>query len=91
MVRNTSYPVKNVKIMPKLREKEAPHNPNRHKAFQEGTNPAQMTAFEKSLVAKEAKEREDARRNYEIGIQGRDGGCWPRQQFEDDTDYIQAK
>lgn len=47
----------------------------RHKKFQLGTNPMEMTPFEKSRAMEEKREREDARKNYVEGIQGRDGGC----------------
>lgn len=57
---------------------------NRHNGFQLGTNPMEMTKFEKELVRKEKEERRVARDKYVAGIQGRDGGCFPRQQFENE-------
>lgn len=57
---------------------------NRHNAFQLGTNPMEMTAFEKGLVHKEKEERRLNRDKYIAGIQGRDGGCFPRQQFQNE-------
>lgn len=46
----------------------------RHKEFQLGTNPMEMTEFEKELCIKEMAERKAAREKYIKGIQGRDGG-----------------
>ena len=48
---------------------------SRHEKFQFGTNPMEMSSFEKSLAKKEALEREKARIKYVLGTQGRDGGC----------------
>lgn len=46
-----------------------------HKPFQFGTNPMQMSAFEKSKIELEREERKMATEKYINGIQGRDGGC----------------
>ena len=46
----------------------------RHNAFQLGSNPMAMTEFEKSKIAIEKQQRENASRKYVYGIQGRDGG-----------------
>lgn len=40
-----------------------------------GTHVLEMSAFEKSLVAKEKADRAKATTNYVRGIQGRDGGA----------------
>jgi hypothetical protein len=79
----TSDPVHSVKITAKERERHAPCEENRHEAFQLGTNPMAMTQFEKELVHKEKEERRHANDNYVAGIQGRDGGRFPREQFDD--------
>ena len=47
---------------------------DRHKEFQFGTNPMEMTEFEKELCLREKAERKMAREKYIMGIQGRDGG-----------------
>jgi hypothetical protein len=47
---------------------------DRHKAFQFGTNPMEMSPFEKSRAALEKKERKDHHDDYVRGLQGRDGG-----------------
>jgi hypothetical protein len=49
----------------------------RHKKFQLGTNPMEMSAFENSLVIKEQMERRKHRTDYIKGVQGRDGGTFP--------------
>lgn len=46
----------------------------RHKEFQFGSNPMEMTEFEKKKVVLEKQQRENAHRQYVYGIQGRDGG-----------------
>lgn len=66
----------------KKREDGAPHSKGRHEKFQFGTNPMKMTPFEESLKNKEVKDREKARLDYVAGIQGRDGGHHPDQQFK---------
>jgi hypothetical protein len=53
-----------------------------HKPFQFGTNPLQLTPFEKSLLEKEIKERKDACEKYIKGIQGVDGGCYEKAQVK---------
>lgn len=83
--RATSFPVRDVNISPKLRERSAPHEEDRHEPFQFGTNPMEMTNFEKELVEKEKAERCGARNKYIAGVQGRDGGAFPREQF--DSEY----
>lgn len=52
----------------------------RHDKFQLGHNPMLMTDFEKELVAKEKHERYIAKLRYDLGIQGTDGGRFPRSQ-----------
>jgi hypothetical protein len=42
--------------------------------FQAMHNPMSMTSFEQECVNQEKNSRQDARRNYIRGIQGRDGG-----------------
>lgn len=64
-----------------MRDDKHPSGINRHKAFQFGTNPDSMTAFEKKLARQEVMEREEAQKNYVNGIQGRDGGKFPHQQI----------
>jgi hypothetical protein len=49
------------------------HN-RRAAEFQAMHNPAQMTQFEQTMVNQEKNSRQDARRNYIRGVQGRDGG-----------------
>ncbi len=56
-------------------------NQQDHKPFQFGTNPMEMTAFEKGEVAKETALRSKADRKYIMGIQGRDGGIFEDQQW----------
>lgn len=46
----------------------------RHKEFQFGHNPMEMSPLEMSLAFKEKAERIANRHNYIHGIQGRDGG-----------------
>lgn len=48
-----------------------------HEGFQFGGNPMSQGDFERSLIRKEQLEREDNRRKYVLGIQGRDGGKKP--------------
>lgn len=48
-----------------------------HNGFQFGGNPMHEDSFEKSLLKAEQYEREDNRRKYVLGIQGRDGGKKP--------------
>lgn len=67
----------------KEREKSAPHAQGRHEKFQFGTNPMAMTEFEKAQVRKEVEWRKENQRRYIEGIQGRDGGYFPHQQYED--------
>lgn len=74
-IERVSHPADGVDILPETREMSAPHSKGRHEKFQLGTNPMEMTPFEKSLVHKEAQARKDARHKYIEGIQGRDGGC----------------
>jgi len=50
----------------------------RAKAFQMGKNPVEKDAFEKKLCDEEKMERYNHRRDYILGIQGRDGGPMPR-------------
>lgn len=59
-------------------------NDERHKQFQFGTNPMDMTPFEKACVMKEEMERALAREGYILGIQGRDGGhrYAPKSEYE---------
>ena len=52
----------------------------RHDKFQCGNNPMLMTPFERELVAKEKADRALAKLRYELGIQGVDGGRFPRSQ-----------
>jgi len=60
-------------------------NDARHKKFQFGTNPMDMTAFEKACVMKEEMERALAKQKYILGIQGVDGGhCY---EHKSDNDY----
>ena len=61
-----------------LQEKDG----HRHEKFQFGTSPARMTSFEKSLVAKEAEDRDKATKIYVSGIQGKDGGCFKHDQVK---------
>jgi hypothetical protein len=56
------------------RERHAPIDPDRHDKFQFGTNPMEMTEFERSRVALEIAERKTAKIKYTLGIQGVDGG-----------------
>jgi len=42
--------------------------------FQAMNNPMKMTQFEQTMVNEEKNARQDARRNYIRGVQGRDGG-----------------
>lgn len=51
----------------------------RHDKFQ-GHNPMVMSEFEKELVYKEKMERHMADVRYKLGIQGKDGGRFPRAQ-----------
>lgn len=51
----------------------------RHDKFQ-GHNPMLMTDFEKSCVAQEKQERYMSKVRYGLGIQGVDGGRFPRSQ-----------
>ncbi len=46
----------------------------RHNKFQLGSNPMEMTEFEKNLAFKEKAEREIAKQVYVRGVQGSDGG-----------------
>jgi hypothetical protein len=55
----------------------------RHKAFQFGTNPMEMSSFEKACVLDEKKERMYARDCFIEGIQGRDGGMWKNQKEQE--------
>ena len=72
---------KNKKYIDKMPHKDKdevyqePEMQHRHKQFQFGTNPMEMSAFEKDLVHREAEERKMMRHKYIRGIQGRDGGC----------------
>lgn len=50
-----------------------------HAGFQFGTNPMQMSEYEKQMIMLERQEREDATRKYIQGIQGRDGGAFPKE------------
>jgi len=52
---------------------------DRHDKFQ-GHNPMLMSPFEKELVAKEKADRALAKLRYQLGIQGVDGGKFPRGQ-----------
>lgn len=45
-----------------------------HKPFQFGTNPMQMSEFERKKVILEKMERQIAHDKFTLGIQGRDGG-----------------
>lgn len=78
-----SIPADGVNVLPKERARSAPPMTNRHEPFQFGTNPMEMTDFEKTLVAKEKGERNAARDKYIAGIQGRDGGEFAHQQYPD--------
>jgi hypothetical protein len=51
----------------------------RHDKFQ-GHNPMLQTEFERELCAKEKAERHMAKIRYQLGIQGVDGGRFPRAQ-----------
>jgi len=55
----------------------------RHKQFQFGTNPMQMSPFEKACVLKEKQERMYARDCFVEGIQGRDGRMWEHQKEQE--------
>ena len=73
-IESVSYQVQDVRISKKEREKSAPRSQGRHEKFQLGTNPMEMTPFEKSLVEKERLERLAVRRKQILGMQGVDGG-----------------
>lgn len=77
-----SIPADGTNVLPKERVRHAPPEIGRHEKFQFGTNPMAMTPFEKGLVEKEKEERRIARDYYIAGTQGRDGGRFPEQQFE---------
>jgi len=64
--------------------KDSPYK-GRHEKFQLGTNPMEMTAFEKSRAHFEREEREEARRKYIYGLQGRDGGHIEEMEDWDDS------
>lgn len=55
----------------------------RHKGFQFGTDPMEMSEFEKSLSRRERGERIAARVKYIAGLQGRDGGQCVRTIYDD--------
>lgn len=59
----------------------------RHKEFQFGKNPADMSNFEKSLVAREKMDREIANYKFVRGIQGVDGGCFPGREIKETMHY----
>ncbi len=62
----------------KMHDKHLVNYEERAKKFQMGKNPVEKDSFEYSLCQKEKQERYDHRRNYILGIQGRDGGPMPR-------------
>ena len=57
--------------------KTKPYPNQDHAGFQMGTQPMYEDSFEKALIMAEKLERESHRRNYILGIQGRDGGKKP--------------
>lgn len=57
--------------------KEKAYPNQEHKGFQLGTNPMQESSFEKELIIREKKDRDQARERYVAGIQGTDGGKKP--------------
>lgn len=82
-IEKVSIKAEDIDILPKERVRNAPPMEGRHDKFQFGTNPMEMTAFEKSLLAKEKFERDRATEKYVKGIQGKDGGAFPHEQNRD--------
>jgi hypothetical protein len=64
--------------------RRAPETVGRHEKFQFGTNPMEMTSFERMLVEKEKAERYAVTDAQVKGMQGRDGGEFTHTQFDEE-------